>query len=104
MKQKPVTIFPRDRFDKAKGGYGHAEAGPFFGVKERLTEYLDQGWTMKEIRTVGGPGGVRLIIGLVLPEESWYIQLAEPADMLRRDGCRNQRSDNWKTIREVFEQ
>ena len=57
MEHKLVTIFLHDKFDGAKGSYGEAAAGPFFGVKEHLSELLEQGWTIKEIQTIGGAGG-----------------------------------------------
>ena len=57
MRNKIVTFFLHDHFDKKKGGYGNADASDLFGVKDHLTEYLDDGWTVKDLRTLGGAGG-----------------------------------------------
>lgn len=57
MRQRLVTIFVHDRFDPKKGGYGDPEASPLFGLADHLTDELADGWTIREVRTLGGAGG-----------------------------------------------
>ena len=56
-KQKLVTVFLHDKQDKGKGAYGDPSTGSCFGVQEHLQEYLDDGWEITEIKTLGGAGG-----------------------------------------------
>lgn len=42
-KQKLVTIFLHDKFDPKKGNYGNPESGDFFGIREHLAAYLNEG-------------------------------------------------------------
>lgn len=56
-KQKFVTIFLHDRYDKKQGDYGDPECSRLFGVTEHLEDYLKDGWTVKEFKTFGGAGG-----------------------------------------------
>ena len=54
MKQKLVTFFLRDN---TKGVYGDPKDGKLFGVSEHLEDYLKEGWTVKDVKTMGGAGG-----------------------------------------------
>lgn len=56
--QKLVTIFLHDSFDQKKGSYGEPTSNRLFGVSEHLEEYLKEGWTVKEFKTLGGAGGL----------------------------------------------
>ena len=57
MLQKLVTIFLHDQVGRGKK-YGDPEANPFLGVCEHLEEYLDRGWRIKDVQTMGGAGGM----------------------------------------------
>lgn len=56
MKQKLVTMFLHD-VQSEKGAYGDPKTNRLFGVTEHLQEYLDDGWTIKDVKTLGGAGG-----------------------------------------------
>ena len=70
QKQKLVTIFLHDRFEKQNGGYGDPKSNSLFGVSEHLENYLEDGWTIKEFQTMGGAGGCL---------SGWIVVLLEKA-------------------------
>jgi hypothetical protein len=54
--QKLVSFFLHDKVGKNET-YGDPEVNVHFGVQEHLAEYLEQGWSVKELTVLGGAGG-----------------------------------------------
>jgi predicted nucleic acid-binding protein len=62
---------PVERFEK-KGNYGDPSCNPLFGLTEHLESYIQEGWTIKEFKTLGGVGGCLSGWVIVLLEKPPY--------------------------------